>query len=175
MKKVVTLLALILILSFAGCSNNVTQEKEYPKENVSSVDDSKTSDETNLGDGLTEAEKNFIMAGNKDYTMMQELRGLAVDVLGENRVENVAIDSETVKFLLTDPNPDNAALTQYTILYSMKDDYKMTVKFVFYKESGNVQTAYLRSTFNADTLTNFDWNKVNISNLKDYADEYNQF
>ena len=57
----------------------------------------------------------------------------------------------------------------------MKDDYNMTVKFVFYKEYGNTQTAYLRSTFNADTLASLDWDEVSILNIKEYAEQYNEF
>lgn len=177
MKKIVlTLLwVIVLALSLVGCSGD-TQEEPLSKAEKSVISENNEKEEVKPEIELTEEEKRFITAGSEEPIWVQDkLYELAVNELGEKYVENVAADATTVKFLLTEPNPDNAALVQYAILYRMKDDYNMTVKFVFYRERGNVQSAYLRSTFNADTLASFDWDTVHIHNLKDYADKYNQF
>ncbi len=99
-----------------------------------------------------------------------KLYQLAVDELGEDNVENVAADATTVKFLLTEPNAENVNLIQYAILYRMKDEYNMTVKFVFYKERGNVSTAYSRKTYSAKTLSQLDWDNVSILDIEKYAE-----
>lgn len=177
MKKIVlTLLwVIVLVLSLVGCSGD-TQEEPLSKAEKPVISENNEKEEVKPEIELTEEEKRFIAAGSEEPIWVQDkLYELAVNELGEKYVENVVADATTVKFLLTEPNPDNAALVQYAILYRMKDDYNMTVKFVFYRERGNVQSAYLRSTFNDDTLASFDWDTVHIHNLKDYADKYNQF
>lgn len=174
--------AIILMFFLVGCSNS--EEKNDLQNEASTVvepdnqtykPDNQTYDPNNEL-GLTEAEWRFITAGTSGVAeKRQALQDLAESVVGKANVENVAADDSTVKFLLTEPHPADALLIQYTILYRMKDDYNMTVKFVFYEEYGNVQTAYLRSTFNADTLASLDWDEVSILNIKEYAEKYNEF
>ncbi len=102
---------------------------------------------------------------------------LAENEVGKHMVEGVAVndDATEVEFHLLEPKMKNAISVQYSILYGMKDDYDIAVKFVFYKEQGNAQTIYLKTTFNADTLANFDWSTLSKHNLQDFADEYNYF
>lgn len=164
-----------MMFFLVGCSNS--EEKNDLQNEASTVvePDNQTYDPNNEL-GLTEAEWRFITAGTSGVAeKRQALQDLAESVVGKANVESVAADDSTVKFLLTEPHPADALLIQYTILYRMKDDYNMTVKFVFYEEYGNVQTAYLRSTFNADTLASLDWDEVSILNIKEYAEKYNEF
>ena len=166
---------IIFIFSLTGCSDNGKKESiiNNTAPNFTSQPEQK---EDSLKPSLTEDEWNFIIAGSSGLAEKRAaLCDLAESVVGEENVDNIAVDNSTVKFLLTEDHPADALLIQYAILHRMNNNYDMTVKFVFYKEKGNAQTAYLRSTFNADTLATLDWNTVSILNLKDYASEYNEF
>lgn len=166
---------MIFIFSLTGCSNSAKNESSEDSTIQNSTSPTEQT-EVVLKPSLTEDEWNFIIAGNSGVVEKRAaIYDLAKSIVGEDNVENIAVDNSTVKFLLTEDHPADALLIQYTILYRMNDNYNLTVKFVFYKEEGNAQTAYLRSTFNADTLARLDWNSVSILNLKDYASEYNEF
>ena len=100
-----------------------------------------------------------------------ELYELAVNELGADKVENVAADAFTVKFLIDEPDEENAWLEQFSILYRMKDKYNLTVKFVFYSEKGNSSSAYLKTEYNAETLKDLDLDSISDFNeLKNYVE-----
>jgi hypothetical protein len=53
----------------------------------------------------------------------------------------------------------------------MKDDYNLTVKFVFYSEKGNSSSAYLKTEYSAETLDELDLDNINDFNeLKKYTE-----
>jgi len=165
------IISLVIISAFSFCSCQTKQVENTQTNTIEQESTESTAKENNNAD-IENPSTNISSESNLEEPIWVEdkLYQLAVNELGADKVENVAADATTVKYLITEPNTENANLIQYAILYRMKDEYNMTVKFVFYKEKGNVSTAYLRKTYSAKTLSQLDWNNVSILDIQNYAD-----
>jgi len=185
-KKLVVLFAVILLMAGCGKSadNNqsVASSTTNPTENVSDTvgdEQEETSDlqkETDTvitpsADATVTPETETDSESDEPVWIEDELYELAVNELGVDKVENVAADAFTVKYLIDEPEEENAWLEQFSILYRMKDDYNLTVKFVFYSEKGKSSSAYLKTEYSTETLENLDLDNIsNFNELKKYVE-----
>ncbi|MBR5801065.1 MAG: hypothetical protein IKY23_13505 [Lachnospiraceae bacterium] len=106
----------------------------------------------------------------EEISLEERLYKVAVEAIGsDDRIQNIAYDATTVKYLLTAGNEDEALLIEFSILYKMREAFdNMEVKFVFYTEEGNPSSAIRKSSYSADVRKN-----MNLEEMKDYHDLIN--
>ena len=188
--KLVVVFAVVMMMTGCGNSTDSSQNKDTntvnSTENISNEVDSEEGDASDLQEETAsvvtpevdarvapeeETESTESNDSDEPIWIEDELKELAVNELGADKVENVAADAFTVKYLIDEPEEENAWLEQYSILYRMKDDYNLTVKFVFYSEKGNSSSAYLKTEYSADTLKNLDLDSISdFNDLKNYVE-----
>ncbi len=166
------LVSLSSILSACGNSTSTVsnkKEQEVAKTFEQNDTEKENTEDINDKEEITKGEE----TSDDSVGIEDELYNLVVEALGsgsESLIENIAADATTVKFLLNADTIENAQLCEFSILYKMKGKYNMTVKFVFYSEKGNVNSAILRDTFSQDTLQSIDFDEIkDYRELKNYA------